>query len=125
MSERNESRLLRAHPDACLSPSQLEALADKLVAERQARAVELERLHAEITRKEDCSVRDAAEAASLKEQVTRASGIAEQHRAVLAEIDSALQRLASGSYGVSDVSGEPVPFDRLASIPWARSRADE
>lgn len=44
---------------------------------------------------------------------------------LLAQIESALSRLAAGTYGLSEESGEPIPYARLRLIPWARRTADE
>jgi RNA polymerase-binding transcription factor DksA len=30
-----------------------------------------------------------------------------------------------GSYGVSEVSGEPIPSARLRAVPWASRNSDE
>jgi YteA family regulatory protein len=38
----------------------------------------------------------------------------------LAEIEAALGRITDGTYGICEVSGEPIPFDRLEAIPWTR-----
>jgi DnaK suppressor protein len=38
----------------------------------------------------------------------------------LAEIDAALQRIRHGCYGVCEVTGKPIPRQRLEAIPWAR-----
>lgn len=37
----------------------------------------------------------------------------------LSHIDRALQKIAEGTYGISDVSGEPIPKDRLDAVPEA------
>lgn len=37
----------------------------------------------------------------------------------IANIDRALQKLAEGSYGLSDLSGEPIPRVRLEATPEA------
>lgn len=37
----------------------------------------------------------------------------------VAEIDSALERLAKGTYGICINSGDFIPQDRLEAIPWA------
>ena len=74
-----------------------------------------------MTVKEDCSLTDAGEAASLREEVARASGVADQHNRTIAEIDRALRRLETGRYGVSEISGEPIYYERLSLIPWART----
>jgi len=39
----------------------------------------------------------------------------------LAEIEAALQRLDDGTYGVDEVTGEPIAADRLAAYPTART----
>ena len=41
----------------------------------------------------------------------------------LAEIDDALDRLVRTpeKYGVCEATGEPIPFERLDLIPWART----
>ena len=44
---------------------------------------------------------------------------------LLTEINSALARMDSGRYGLSVDSGEPIPYERLRTIPWARRTADE
>lgn len=49
----------------------------------------------------------------------------EQVRAQLAEVDAALQRIEDGTYGVSEVSGEPIPDERLRAVPYARRLVDE
>ena len=38
----------------------------------------------------------------------------------LAEIDAALQRIRDGTYGVCEITGKPIPRQRLEAIPWAR-----
>lgn len=43
----------------------------------------------------------------------------------LAEVDAALQRVDDGTYGVSEISGRPIPDERLRAVPHARARVDE
>lgn len=38
----------------------------------------------------------------------------------LSEVDQALQRIARGTYGVCELSGEPIPRARLEAIPFTR-----
>ena len=112
---------IRAHTDAKLTQAPLEKLARLLADKRHELTAKLEILNRQITMKEDCSLTDAAEAASLREEIARASGIADQHNQTIAEIDRALRRLETGRYGVSEISGEPIPYERLSLIPWART----
>lgn len=116
---------IRAHPDAELDQAQLEKLASRLVGKRRELADMFDALNQQITAKDDCSVADAAQAASLQEGRVHASSLADHNRATIAEIDAALERMTSGRYGVSEVSGDPVPYARLLLVPWARTGADE
>lgn len=45
-------------------------------------------------------------------------------RAILEEIDRALAKLDNGTYGICEVSGTPIPQERLEAIPWARERVE-
>lgn len=38
----------------------------------------------------------------------------------LDEIDAAVQRLEEGSYGICEVCGEPIPWERLEVLPMSR-----
>jgi DnaK suppressor protein len=115
----------RAHPDAELSQSQLKELASRLVSMRRELTGMFDTLNRQITSKDDCSIADAVEAASLQESRVRAKSLADHNRETIAEIDSALERLTCGRYGVSEMTGEPIPYARLLLIPWARTGADE
>ena len=116
---------LQAHIDADLSRARLEELASLLADKRRElteRTVDLEQ---QIVIKDDCSLADAADAASLQENRLRARGMVEQHQHIINEIDAALRRLRNGSYGISEKTGEPIAYDRLMLIPWARTAADD
>lgn len=117
--------IFQAHSDAELTDSQLDELANQLVNKRHELADMLDKLDLQIAAKDDCSLSDAAEAASLQENRVRASGIADQHRQTIAEINLALSRLENGRYGVNETSGEPIAYERLLLIPWARTGSDE
>ncbi len=43
----------------------------------------------------------------------------------LAEIDRALEKIETGSYGISDESGEPIPRERLEAKPEATRTVEE
>jgi DnaK suppressor protein len=51
--------------------------------------------------------------------------VAKPDHEILAEIERAFARMQDGSYGVSEVSGEPLGFDRLEALPWATRSAQE
>ncbi len=65
------------------------------------------------------------EAAQRETERTRALGIQARERALLAEVERALAKLANGRYGFSEKTDDPIPYDRLAAVPWARESVDE
>jgi DnaK suppressor protein len=47
--------------------------------------------------------------------------VADQNeRQLLHEVEKALERLDEGTYGLDEISGEPIPVERLRALPWAR-----
>ena len=50
--------------------------------------------------------------------------ILEQLERELAEIEAALQRLDDGTYGIDEVTGEPIAPERLEALPIARTNVD-
>ncbi len=51
--------------------------------------------------------------------------LAAQLRAELEALERAEQRLKDGTYGFSVESGEPIPAERLRTVPWAERTAQE
>ena len=43
----------------------------------------------------------------------------------LAEIEAALQRIDEGTYGIDEMTGEPIDVERLDAIPTARTNIGE
>jgi RNA polymerase-binding protein DksA len=43
----------------------------------------------------------------------------------LAQVKRALDRIEQGTYGVSEVSGKPIPIERLEALPYATTLVDE
>jgi RNA polymerase-binding transcription factor DksA len=68
---------------------------------------------------------EALDAAEQTREQDDAVTFAARHRERLREIDWALAKIASGRYGLSEVSGEPIAFERLLAVPWARHDSDE
>jgi RNA polymerase-binding transcription factor len=46
-------------------------------------------------------------------------------RVTLARIERALGRIELGTYGLSEVSGKPIPKARLEAVPYASTLVDE
>jgi DnaK suppressor protein len=49
----------------------------------------------------------------------------EHDRTLLEDVLHALTKVGAGTYGVSELSGRPIPFARLRAVPWARYDCDE
>ena len=50
---------------------------------------------------------------------------ADHERALAVEVERALDKMKSGSYGVSELSGKPIALARLRAVPWARLTREE
>ena len=46
-------------------------------------------------------------------------------RKELARVNRALERIEQGTYGLSEVSGKPIPIERLEALPYAITLVDE
>jgi DnaK suppressor protein len=107
-----------------LTSSQRHVLRHALEADRERIRRDLERLQeqADEDRVDSAEVEDIAE--GVIEDRDRAA-IEEHDRALLGEIEHALAKMADKSYGYSEASGRPIPFERLRAVPWARYDTDE
>lgn len=50
--------------------------------------------------------------------------LASKAREMIEEIDHALSKFELGTYGICEVSEEPIPKERLEAIPWAREKVE-
>lgn len=50
--------------------------------------------------------------------------ILEQLEAELAELQAALDRIDNGTYGIDEVTGEPIDPERLEALPTARTNVE-
>jgi DnaK suppressor protein len=46
-------------------------------------------------------------------------------REELLQVKRALDRIDQGTYGLSEVSGKPIPIERLEAVPYATTLVDE
>ncbi|HEX9049817.1 MAG TPA: TraR/DksA family transcriptional regulator [Anaeromyxobacter sp.] len=65
------------------------------------------------------------EAAQRETERSRAFDVDARERGLLAEVEHALGKFAAGTYGVGESSGDPIPYERLAVMPWARDAVGE
>lgn len=123
---------MKAADHSALTPTEQEELRRVLDAKRtQLLSKVRQRLqpgidHDELPEPE--TERGPGDTADLAERATEDHerlALADHDRALLEEIDGALARMRAGTYGVSEVSGRPIPFERLRAVPWARCGAAE
>jgi DnaK suppressor protein len=77
---------------------------------------------------EDPLEKEPTDAADLAESAIEDNdriALADHNLELLEEIDHALSRLDDGTYGLSEATGRPIPYERLRAVPWARYGADE
>ncbi|MGI4894471.1 MAG: TraR/DksA family transcriptional regulator [Janthinobacterium lividum] len=69
--------------------------------------------------------RDVADEGAHEQQAAENEGLLEGARHRLDSVTDALRRIENGTYGVSIVSGEPIPEERLEARPDAATLASE
>ncbi|MCH1866381.1 TraR/DksA C4-type zinc finger protein [Nocardioides sp. CFH 31398] len=104
-----------------------EGARDLLLADRELTLVRLRTLTDEhdavVAASRDTNADDEhdPEGATIAFERSQVSSLARRARAHLAEVDAALDRLASGSYGVCEVCGAAIPEGRLEVRPTSRT----
>jgi len=104
-----------------LTKEQLEVLRRKLEDERSRILMVLRAPAVTLASEEERS--EVEEIAQRSTEQRDQLEIASRERALLAEVERALERLRSGRYGLDETTGEPIPYERLLAVPWARVRA--
>ena len=67
---------------------------------------------------------EGGEGDTLAVERERDLALSNQARQAVDQIDAALDRIASGTYGLCVRSGLPIPQERLRAIPWAAERVE-
>ena len=114
-----------AEDTAALSTHQRSTLRSRLTEDREATAVLVDRLIADIASFQD-SVKDSVaddehdpEGPTLAFERSQSTAILGQTRDHLSQIDDALERLEDGSYGVCTTCNRPIPIARLEARPYS------
>jgi DnaK suppressor protein len=95
---------------------------ERLAEERARIETELERLGQPEASDEP---QDTGDQANELEQTDTDNALRDDLRRTLEAIERAEGRIDDGTYGVSVVSGDPIPDERLEAIPWADRKVDE
>jgi DnaK suppressor protein len=108
---------------AALTPEQLQQLREQLLALQSALAARVRRQQA-IVREAEPEIEPLEVAEQTREQ-DDALTFSQHDRELLSDVNYALRKIEDGSYGLSEASGDPIPFERLRAVPWARTDSDE
>jgi DnaK suppressor protein len=106
-----------------LSPRELAILRERLERTRDELQARLRREEGTALQAE--SLTEPMDAAEQTREQDDAVVLAHRDRALLEEVERGLAKFETGTYGRSELSGEPIGFRRLQAIPWARVTAEE
>ena len=100
---------------------------ERLKADREAieSRIAANRRGIQETVREESGVGDFEDAADLIYEREAEIGENARDREELARINRALERLEQGTYGLSEVSGKPIPIERLEALPYATTLVGE
>ncbi|TVQ87587.1 MAG: RNA polymerase-binding protein DksA [Chromatiaceae bacterium] len=102
-----------------MSPRQLAYFQRKLLDWRDALLEESEQTLLELRDESHHEVGDEADRASREANQTLDLRTRDRYRKLLRKIDAALTRIADGSYGFCEETGEPIGLARLEARPIA------
>jgi DnaK suppressor protein len=114
--------MAKAHPT--LTKDQLETLHQKLEAERRRIVNVLQALPTPPAGPPEDERIEFEEAAQRTTEEENQLDLAQRERGLLAEVERALAKLHAGTYGFDEKTGEPISYERLAAVPWAREIGD-
>jgi RNA polymerase-binding transcription factor DksA len=111
-----------------MEAKELEQFRQRLLAEKRKLLADLERINQDIkenTREQYLEGAYEPDVASdlFEQEQTLVEQASLNH--TLGEVEKALHRIEQGTYGLSLVSGKPIPIERLEALPWATCLVEE
>ncbi|MBS0378704.1 MAG: TraR/DksA family transcriptional regulator [Proteobacteria bacterium] len=91
----------------------------RLRATLKAAADDAEAEEADINAQRSGEALEAEEDAQGLDALERGDNLLRRNAARLAQVDRALKKIEEGTYGLSDISGQPIPRERLEASPEA------
>lgn len=67
---------------------------------------------------------DNADTAAILNDEEREQALESNEQEILHQIDHALDRIEEGAYGICEITGKPIPVERLRAIPWATTTVE-
>ena len=110
-----------------LNQEDLRRFRDRLEAERQTleSRIAANRSGVQETVRDEEGVGDVEDEANLLYEREEDLGENQRERQELEQVKRALERIEQGTYGVSEVSGKPIPKERLEALPYATTLVGE
>ena len=113
-----------------LTDEQKAGLKERLVAEReriQGRLDEIATRMAEMSddNEDEGSIGSEADQATNLTLEATDTALRDELESSLVAVNHALQRMDDGTYGLSEESGQPIPYERLEALPMATRTTDE
>jgi DnaK suppressor protein len=108
-----------------LSHDEMERFRRRILQERSAVETRIQARTHDLESGGDQRADELGDEAQLLAEREQAIDDDARDRDLLGRIDRALARIESGTYGVSEVSGKPIPIERLEALPWATTLVDE
>jgi RNA polymerase-binding transcription factor DksA len=109
-----------------MTPAEIERFRTRLEQEYTRLREELAILKQQLDLDETGDVpSDASDAATVLLDQEEMLGQTVQLQTIARQIEKALARIAEGTYGLSEVSGKPIPIERLEVLPDATTLVDE
>jgi RNA polymerase-binding protein DksA len=127
MAATNPINLPRVGFTDVLTPEQINQFRERLERERaeiQSRIAARNR-EVEATLPPEEEIGDEGDEAKVVTDLDPLLAENELDRETLEQIESALQRIEEGTYGISEVSGKAIPIERLEAVPYATTLVDE
>ncbi len=103
-----------------LTPDQLRTLRDLLEHEHTTLLQHQQPARTELSGGHRPDVGDQQDAAASEAASSLHTSLGAHERGRVQAIEAALARIAAGTYGVCEVSDEPIPYARLVAEPTAR-----
>jgi RNA polymerase-binding protein DksA len=95
-----------------------ESIKNELLRKKDELEIRLSNTHKHITHADGPPNPDFAEQAVERQNDEVIYGLNESARAELIQIKQALERIASGEYGICQECGRQIPMERLEAIPY-------
>jgi RNA polymerase-binding protein DksA len=110
-----------------MTQTELEHFRQRLEQERADLQAQIANLKAEVDGVAEDTDEPSDEGEMAHDLISRQEDAAQINllQTTVAQIERALARIDEGTYGFSEVSGKPIPIERLEALPSATTLVDE